>query len=159
MASAGLSFSKNGLDAIHQKMVKKSKVDAALLRDITKAYQQVQVKRWETQGRSEEMPWSPLSQKYREAKQKRFAGYPEGGRRILIATGNLLRAATLQPIGSRPRGYPKVVGSRIVNESSIVFAIRGPYARYVNDRRPIIKFSAKTKKMFVKILKGWFYGR
>jgi hypothetical protein len=159
MATAGLSFGKNGIDSLHKKMVTKSKVDAALVRDLTKAYQNVQVKRWETRGRSEDLYWSPLSEKYAAQKRVRFAGYPEGGRRVLIATGNLLRAATLQPVGPRPRGYPKVTGSRLVNENSIVFAIRGPYVKYVNDKRPIIKFSKRTKQEFLKVMKRWFYGR
>ena len=94
-----------------------------------KAYPEIlkmQMRRWETQnnisGEGWE-PWRPLNPKYAKSKLKRFADYPGGGRKMLIATGRLVDSM----IG-RSREHRKTVSARSLEVSSTV-----PYGKYIDQ--------------------------
>lgn len=159
MAKASITFTNDAMKKYQQRLVSKSRMDAALVRSITKVYIQAQVNRWQTQNASEGSPWAELDSRYVTQKRKRFAAYPESGSHVLIATSNLLRAATLESPGPKPTKYPVVSGARLVSESFVQFMIRGSYPRFVASKRPIMKFSAKTKKEIVSEMGKWVFGK
>jgi hypothetical protein len=154
---AGITITQDAISKYHDSLVKKSKLDAGLVKNVTAMYVNAQVRRWESSGSSEGNTWPRV--KNQKAKERRFAAYPEGGRRTLIATGNLLRAATLQPPGATPPRYPRVTGSRLVADSSITFAVKGKYVGYAAEDRPYMKFSEATKRQILDEMKRWLmYG-
>lgn len=100
-------------------------VKGYLARNVYRQYQKAQLERWKTEGKSEGVSWSTLNERYRAAKLSRFAAYPGGGRKMLIA---------------RDRLRPSIVGPHtehrlLVTERSIRIATVTPYASYVNEAR------------------------
>lgn len=121
-----------------EEMVKNLQNNKAFFeRIVYPSYIRAQLKRWMTVGRSDSAgnfpEWKSLNERYRLAKRTRFAGYPGGGRKTLIATNKLLDAVT----GRGPGHY------KAVSDSKIVIGVDVAYAKYVNASRPFMIFSDK----------------
>lgn len=117
-------------------------------------YRQAQIKRWMTENVSEGSKWKKLTPNYKKWKLKRYASFPGGGRKLLIATGLLSRSA----IGQDVSGFRKIVNDRslIINISET----RIPYARDVAKARPFMRFGKKTKEKIKRAMMNyWIKGR
>lgn len=147
-----LSFKKTS-DGILKRldgMVSRSKdVRVVLNRTIYKMYQEAQIKRWDTENTSEGRRWTRLSEPYRLRKLKKYANYPYGGTRILIATGTLLQSV----VGGSQKYHRK-----IVRRDGLTIHTTVPYAPDVAEKRPFMEFSRKTtaswQREILKYLKG-----
>lgn len=147
--SAGISFVSNGVDKLIKKLTDRSnKIDAGLARDVTTMFSNAQRKRWMTEGGSEGKTWDRLNPTYEKYKRTRYAGFPGGGRKLLIATGQLVAAST---------GVDTKYFARLIDKNRITFVIKVPYAKYVNEHRDFIKFSPATRKKIVKRLAEWYF--
>jgi len=116
---------------------------AFMLKIVRPAYQAAQRKRFATENQSEGQKWSPLNSKYAEYKLKKFKDFPGGGRKINIATGKLVNSLLLQDA---------TLVNELVTHTSYVISIKVPYAKYVDEARPIMQF----RKQFTQDLKKQF---
>lgn len=109
-------------------------------------YKLKQVQRWQTEGSSEGSGWHALSSGYAEYKRRRYAKYPYGGSRMLIATGRLFKAVV-----GPSQDHRKVVTNTML---SIGIATGGKfyYPIYVNDVRPFDVWSDRTLKEIKKVV-------
>jgi hypothetical protein len=96
-----------------------------------------QAQRWMSQGASEGRMWRPLNSSYAKEKLKRFAKYPGGGTKLLIATGRLFGAMTGRPESSGDL-------NKMVQNGTLYVRIGVPYAKFVHNKRDIITFSGET---------------
>jgi hypothetical protein len=99
--------------------------------------QSVQARRWMSQGASEGYPWKPLNKSYAKYKLKRYASYPGGGSKLLVAKSRLLGANT---------GRPTQGGdiNKLIQNGTLYVRVAVPYAGYVNSDREIKRFSPET---------------
>ena len=109
---------------------------------------QVQLKRWQTEGSSEGETWAALNPDYARSKLKRFAGFPGGGRKMLIATGRLVQSMTGQ----------SGEGRKIVTENKLELVTTVPYAVYVDEKRDITGLSEETVDELVDELISYLMG-
>ena len=94
-----------------------------------------QRKRWETEGSSEGETWAPLNPAYAARKLKRFRDYPGAGRKMLIATSNLVSSVT----GDKTDNHYKLVsGNRLETGTTI------SYGAWVNEKRDFVTLDQAT---------------
>jgi hypothetical protein len=108
----------------------------------------VQLQRWQTEGASEGVQWESLNPDYARSKLKRFANYPGGGRKMLIATGRLYESMTGRSTESR----------KLVEENRITLASTVPYGGYVDDKRDITTLRDDTVERFADELLKYLMG-
>jgi len=129
---------QKGLEDMIQKT--KSMTRWFLETQVYPTYLRAQMKRWMTEGRSDGFgsldQWAPLNARYAAIKKVRWAAYPGGGTKMLIASKYLYNAV----VGEGP-GHKKIVGDR-----SIIVGVDVPYAKYVNAKRPFFIFSDEMLK-------------
>jgi len=116
-------------------------LEGYLNRNVLRQYQNLQRKRWITENVSEGKEWAKLNPTYAAWKKKRFATYPGGGTKKLIASGTLF----VSVIGPG-KGFRKVTTPR-----SLYLATTIEYARHVNEARPFDQWSDRSRK---EILNG-----
>lgn len=103
---------------------------------IYRVYQNAQIKRWESSGSSEGSTWAPVRDP--EAKKIKYAAYPGGGRKTMVATTLLSRSA----IGQNSSGIAKIATSTGLTVKINLGVV--PYAAYPADARPYMQFGKKT---------------
>jgi hypothetical protein len=96
---------------------------------------QIQRYRWESENLSEGGQWVALKPEYATRKLKKFADYPGGGRKILIATGRLVQGMT---------GDNKSDHYKLVTDTSLEVGTTVSYAKYVDEKRTITRLSSNT---------------
>lgn len=140
----GLEQVKSGVEDRLKGMITRGKsVSAYMNRVLLKEYKDAQNERWQTQGASQEKQWAPLSPLYVRQKKKRFASFPGGGNKMMVATSRLSAGA----LGLDSQYYYK-----IVTDNSFIFGINLgalPYAKYPGVRRPFMSFSDNTLKKWM----------
>lgn len=124
---------------------------AAASRDILPMYINAQVKRWESAGASEGPAWDPLKREYASRKLVKFADYPEQGRRMLVGTGDLLKAVTLQ-------GGEISKGAYLPEAGTFRVVITSPFAEYVDQKRTFSKFGLDMITAIKSKLKEAYFG-
>jgi len=134
MASVEITKVKDGITLSIDAMITRGKsVSSFLNRATYPVYQQLQIQRWETENASENESWNPVKPDYATIKRKRYAGFPGGGQKLMVATSKLAFAA---------QGLAGAL--KIVTESSMTVGIdQGfiPYAKYPGADRPYMSFS------------------
>lgn len=113
------------------------------------AYQEAQRKRFATENTSEGPKWANLSPNYAKHKLEKFKGFPGGGRKINIATGRLVDALLLKN---------KEDAHELIFETSYVIKFGVPYAKYVNEVRPIVEFRKEFYDDLKKKCTQWMIG-
>lgn len=142
----GIKADTSKFDRWAAKMLSKAKqADGALQRVVYPALfvgdNSMQGVRWKTEGASEGRPWAPLSSAYAKLKLRKFAKYPGGGRKLLVATNRLLNANI---------GKPDESGdiTHMVMNGVLYVRLGVPYARFVHrygkDARGAIKRDIQT---------------
>ena len=105
--------------------------------------------RWASEGASEGGSWPALNPAYAIYKLKKFAGYPGGGRKMLIATGRLVDSVT----GDNTKEHYKLVEDKRLSVGTMV-----GYAKYVDEARPITKLSSATIQVLKRSLNQYLKG-
>lgn len=105
--------------------------------------------RWASEGASEGRSWPALNPAYAMAKLKRFAAYPGGGSKMLIATGRLVESMT----GEDTRDHFKLVEDKRLTVGTTV-----GYAKYVDEMRPITVLGSQTTTNLKSSLKAYLQG-
>ena len=114
-------------------------------RQLMDLYGRAQLERWQSKGVSEGHTWAPLNPGYAKWKRKRFVASPGGGRKMLIATGNLL--AGVLPPNKRPFGPPAGEHFRkVISNATVKISTTVEYADDVDQDRVFTKFSSATIK-------------
>lgn len=119
-----------------------------LNRVVYKQYQQAQIRRWNTENKSEGAQWKPLNSDYAAYKRKKYASYPYSGSRLLVATGTLLKSV----VGLDPKYHRK-----IVTNTGITIMTTLEYAPYVAKTRPFMKWSRQTKREIIDGMKRYLF--
>lgn len=120
-------------------MMKAGKDFKALLnRNIYPIYQNAQRERWISENTTQGKQWEKLDENYQRTKLRKYASYPGGGRKILIATGRL---------------YASVVGVDLNNNSS------PDHRKLVEAKRMIIKTAVPYAEHVDKLRKFTTFGR
>jgi len=131
-----LKISENGIAKFLNGMLQRSSLVKGWLNRV--AYPtiiRVQRQRWITEGNSEGYAWKQLSPNYEKYKLRKFADYPGGGRKLLIATNRLVDSMT----GDNQSEHYKLVTDKTLEVGTFV-----PYAKYVDEQRSIVKLSPET---------------
>lgn len=151
MANEGaIRMVKSAINRMHGDMLRVgNRVDAALAREIYRIYQNAQRARWMSENKSEGRPWKALNPTYQVKKIKRFAAYPGGGRKMLIATGALQASV----IGTDTKHH-----RRLIERNRMVVATTLPYAAYVAEVRPFMEFGKATKAKIRAAIKKYWVG-
>lgn len=124
-----------------KKMVRQAKSSRSFLQmKVYPLYIKAQMKRWMTQNTSQGSEWEPLNPKYAQYKLTRFATGPGGGRKMMIATGDL---------------YKSIIGAgdghfKMITENEMIVGTSISYAKYAGGARPIMQFD----KEFIKMIKA-----
>jgi len=140
----GIQIKADGIGKKLDTMISRAKNARAYLNRIAyPMYQEAQLERWKTENVSEGAPWKRLSPRYLAQKKIRFASEPYSGRKMLVATGRLLKSV----VGSERRYHRK-----IVTDKKLIISTTVPYAAEVAEVRPFMVFGNNTKK---KILEGF----
>lgn len=152
MARAGIQITRNAVEEKLNDMISKGRsLEAGVARDVTKIYANAQRARWMSEGSSEGTPWRALNPKYKESKPIRFSAYPGGGRKMMIARGDLFMAATLQKLGADG-------GSFIVQGSTLTININIDHATHANQARNFTRFGSQTRDKIKQRLKEYLFG-
>lgn len=110
----------------------------------------VQRQRWMSEGASEGAGWAPLNPTYARYKLRKFADFPGGGRKMLIATGKLVDGMT----GDNMADHYKLVTTTKLEVGTLV-----SYAKYVNEKRNIVDLSEATIEKLSKSLNDYLTGK
>jgi hypothetical protein len=106
-----------------------------LNRVIYPMYQNAQRMRWASFNATEGSLWASLDSKYAKRKLIKFASFPGGGRKMMIAKGRLFNSVT----GDSLEDHRK-----IITDNSIEVLTTVEYAGFVDEKRPFLKLSDKT---------------
>lgn len=120
------------------KLTRAQSIKTFFMRVTLNQYYNAQKMRWDTENRSEEEEWLPLSPEYKKEKEKKFAEYPGSGRQLMIATGKLAKSATGMDLEGQ---------EVIATDTSLTINLNTsylPYAEYAAEVRPVMEFSDKT---------------
>lgn len=98
-------------------------------------YQNLQRERWMTEGASQGTSWPSLNPKYEKYKARKFASFPGGGTKMMIATSRLFNSV----IGDDLENHRK-----IATDTSLEVFSTLDYAQYPNVRRNFTDFSQAT---------------
>lgn len=137
-------------------MIERSKLTTGWLNRV--AYPQllnVQRLRWQTEGGSEGSPWVKTTDPYRTSKLKRYADYPGGGRKDLIATGRLAFSMTLD--GSLNSAKASMNDHyKLVQENKLEMGSFVPYARFMQESgRDMTTLSPDTQTELAENLRDY----
>lgn len=116
-------------------------------RNVVRAYQNLQRKRWMTENESEGRKWEPLNPTYAKAKRKKWAAAPGGGRKMLIASGKLY-----QSVIGPGEGFRKVATPR-----QLIISTSVEYAVHVNEARPFTRWSRESIAEFQRMIKDFIF--
>lgn len=94
-----------------------------------------QRERWQSENATEGAPWDALDPLYARSKLKRFAIYPGGGRKMLIATSRLVKGV----VGDVAADHYK-----LVEEKRLYVGTSVPYAKWVNKQRNFTRFGNES---------------
>lgn len=119
--------------------------EAFLVRVAYPMYQKFQRKRWMTRNVSEGMQWKPNALRYSEWKKIKYASFPGGGTKVMIATGRLFQSI----IGPSPDHRRIIRGTKMIIGTSV------EYASYAGDIRPFFPLSDKSRNTIVREFKKW----
>lgn len=129
-----------------QKKVNRAKNPAAFLRNVAyPMYQRFQRQRWMTQNASEGDKWKPLNPRYAKSKLRRYADFPGGGQRMMIATGRLFASV----IG------PSKDHRRLIKGSKMIISTGVEYAEDANSKRPFFPLSDRSKNQIYREFQKW----
>jgi hypothetical protein len=111
-----------------------------------KMYSTAQKARWMSENASEGSVWSKISPAYQLHKLRKYAAYPGGGRKLLIASGNLF--ASMLPPNQR-EGFSlnsKMGGDfrKLIDRGTMIISTSVPYAEYVDRTRNFTTWSKDT---------------
>jgi len=137
------------VDALTDMILKAKTPRAFFSRVIYPEYKKAQVERWQTENTSQGEHWVPLNPTYSKYKKTRFAAYPYGGTRMLVATGKLLKSIT----GEETRDHVA-----IFTDSSMTVGTSLDYAAYVADTRPIVEFDEAMIDHWVEMVQNFIAG-
>lgn len=132
-----LKLSVDGIGDYFRSMLKRSQLVRGWLNRV--AYPiiiKAQRLRWMTQGASEGEGWAPLNPSYARYKLRKFAEFPGSGRKILIATGNLVNSVT---------GDDRKDHYKLVKENRLEVGTLLSYARFVNEARNFTDLGPDTE--------------
>ena len=157
MATVSFKTTEDRIQSRLNDMIAKGRDASAILNTtIMDMYFQAQVIRWQTENSSEGAQWANYASKnYAIYKQKKYASFPEGGRRKMIATGHLIKVATGQ-LGMG--GALK----KVVTPNRLTVSIddgETPYAKYVAKDRPIMAFGTDTRTMMRLAIGKYMMGK
>jgi hypothetical protein len=134
---------KKDLKKIFEKMLDPQKNIRVFFKKVTfYQYQEAQLKRWQTENKSEGERWKPLNKEYEKYKRVKYAAYRGAGKAMLVATGNLIDSTIKYPF--------VVVDNKSIKISPNIGA--APYAKYVNETRNFMSFGEKTIERMKKSL-------
>lgn len=130
-----LSAKNSGIEGFLKGLTMRSaSLQSFLNRNVYRAYQNIQRKRWITENVSETGQWTPLSPSYAKAKKTRFKSYPGAGQKLLIATDKL-RKSVIGP----GEGFRKITTPR-----SLIITTATPYAEHVDASRTFSTYSRES---------------
>lgn len=115
---------------------------------VLEQYKNAQRERWMTENASEGSRWKDLNTDYAASKLTRFAGFPGGGRKMLIATGKLFENVFSPRKVVKPRTMELFVSTSDV-----------PYARYVDEERPFMRFGRTTRSEILDGIRNYLLSR
>lgn len=142
-----MSVKKNGLDGYHAGLTKRvNSLQAFFNRNIFRMYQKAQIRRWETENKSETGQWKPLEPNYRRQKLSRFASFPGHGSKLMIAKGDLVKAA--QGTG---KGFRKIATNHGLTVALDADFVGGKIHTIAG--RPVMKFGRNTIDQMKQALK------
>lgn len=130
---SGIQKTQNSVtQALQEKIERGKSMRAFLDRVVYTEYQNAQRERWMTEGASEGFAWPALkSLTYIRQKSRKFAAFPGGGKKMMIATGRLYNSVT----GDSAQEHRKVV-----TDNSIDIYTTVDYAQYTDEARTFTKF-------------------
>jgi hypothetical protein len=135
MPGAKLTKVLSGIeDQLKAMLDRKGRMQAYLNRNVYKQYQNARRTQWATQGASEGDRWENNPPKYADYKTRKFAAYPGGGRKVLIATGRLMQSV----IG------PGEDHRKVATNEYIAINWTTPYAVAVGEARPYADLGRET---------------
>lgn len=141
---------RNGLKAWQDQMLSKDREKQAFLNSVVLPYVlERQKERFGSENTSEGSRWQSIEASYAQRKRKRYANFPGGGEKILVATGRLAFAA-----GGEPRESGDF--EKITSGSGILIRIGVPYAPYQNPVRPFTTFSDVTHSTIKQMIISYF---
>lgn len=142
MAKTGIMKIEDNVTEKMMNMINKGRDGRAfMMRKVLPKYRNAQRDRFRTQNDSQGEPWDDLNDDYARRKLVKYADFPGGGRKMLIATNRLMKAVT--GTGSAGDAY------YLATNTSFLFSVSVPYAHHVDLVRPLMEF----KKEFVDDLK------
>jgi len=153
--ATGITKVRDDWEKVRADMLNKlNQPQAVLERKIYPMYQQLQLKRWQSQGSSEGETWDALSPAYKARKLKKFRSDPGEGRFMLVATGNLFGATVgNNPLtGSVGNQYHRKLISSTGMEISVEESGDFNYPHFVNDLRPFMEFSDPSIEAMKEVL-------
>lgn len=95
-------------------------------------YFKAQRQRFITENATQGTRWEPLNDVYAAYKKKKFADFPGGGRKMMIATGRLMQSLT----SAESPDFRK-----LVTDSALIVSTAVEYAKYPAETRPIMEFN------------------
>lgn len=133
---------------------------------IYKLYQKFQTERFQTQNASEGGEWEQLTDVYKKSKLKRFQTYPGNGTKMLIATGTLAGSvigpgapfATEGISAHRAIFTDTYMQISIDTSGSNAQGKKFDYPKYVNEKRPFMKFSQNHIDQMKTLLQKYVVG-
>lgn len=179
-----ISIVKNSFSAWVKKTLDPQNIQGALVRGVYPLYQQFQTQRFQTENASEGSTWDPLDFKYAQYKLKRYGGgakratkkdprtqwqsWPGGGSKTLIGTGTLAGAIvgpsqgnpfSSQGIGAHQALFTSTSMTININTSGLnAEGKKFVYPPFVNQKRPIMKFSTDHIQQMKSVLAQFMIG-
>lgn len=124
-------------------------IDGYLDRVVYPTYQNIQRERWASENASQGSAWPALSAQYAGQKVKKYASFPGGGTKMMIATKRLFNSV----VGDTLDEHRKIISDHQLQIYTTV-----PYAPYANQARQFTTFSEdeirKIKSDIVNYLSG-----
>lgn len=152
MAEAKMVKLQDTVSSKLEAMISRTKDPRPFLEKVYKTYVATQAKRWQAENADPNISpgptWPKLTEAYSKRKLKKFASFPGGGQKIMVASGTLVNAVLGRNEHAR----------KLISQSTLVVAVDLPYAKYANDPRNFTKFSKawinKLKQDYVNYLSG-----
>ncbi len=148
--SISITISKDGISRKMNQMLMRGNLTSGWLNRV--AYPKIieaQRMRWASENATEGGSWRALNAGYAIQKLKRFASFPGGGRKMLIATGRLVDSVT---------GDNKQDHFKLVTQNRLETGTRVDYAKYVAEDRPFTAFGQNTIKDLTDSLNAYIRG-
>jgi hypothetical protein len=139
VVTAELSIAEDKITQSLNEMVSRGRsVSSYLNRVLVKKFQQHQLDRWASEGASEGEQWESINREYAKRKIKKFAGFPGGGTRMMVATGHLSSGAQMKDNAYFFKIVTDTSFQVNINTSALAYA---PFAALA---RPYMEFSDDT---------------